>query len=1164
MSLAARSIRVLALCLPLLALISTTAPGRVEAASLTRGGLVNGGSVVGAITSPEQVDSYTFAGNAGESVILQAVDTSLAGGLSPQILVLRPDGSQIASALGSAVAAVELSARVTTGALPATGTYTVRVRHVTTFGGSGVGTYRLHFAKAPGANEHGALVNGTMHSGTIDLGDVDTYTFSANAGESVVLQAADTGVSGGLSPWIQVFRPDGSHLASNASSSVAAIELSNRVTTGAIPVSGVYTVVVRHVETFGGSGTGDYRLHFTKASGANEHGALTNGGTHAGRIDLGDVDSYTFFAQAGESVVLQVADDGTAGTLSPWVQVFRPDGGHLASSSDSSVAAIELSSRITTGAIPVTGTYTVMVRHVTTFGGTGVGDYQLHFAKAAGANEHGALINGGVRTGAIELGDVDSYTFFANAGESVVLQVAEDEPSGGLSPWVQVFRPDGQFLASNADSSVASIELSSRITTGAIPVTGIYTVMVRHVTTFGGTGTGRYKLHFAKPPGANEHGALTSGATRVGTIDRGDIDTYTFFANAGEHVTLQVADFGTTGGLSPWIQVYRPNGAFLASASGSSSATILLSSSVTTGPIPTSGIYTVVIRHVTTFGGTGEGGYTLNFTLTNLAGIRLSYAALGDSYPSGEGLLPYYDPTDNPISGCHRSTRAYPTLVRLPSTAAPVAQMQGADFDLLACTGATTSNVRPDGDWQNENQPPQMAPGNGVNNSRDLVTLTVGANDAGFARVFVFCLLFPDCQNFKPFEPHSSLTTGELAPLLIAYATATVADTHARLRAATLGTTSIIVGYPLVLSGNECTALQLPPFGESSVKVTASEQGFLREMITLMNSAIEVSAALNGLHYIPMADRFAGHEVCGNLDDWINGVVIFNPTFNFKATAHPTARGHREYANAINEFLNAKAQGWVHGYNRSGLPRNPPPLQRVGTERRATVARGSIPEMGDLRISLVTGLVECDRLQGVIVPGESARLEGDGYAPHESVAVSLIIDGRKQLIGNFAADASGKLSVLVTIPIEVQVDSVIGVEALGAGPSGIGRLLLSMAGVQSSSSVDTDGDGVPDLCDNCSLKANADQRDTDRDGYGDVCDADFDNDGVVSTLDLALLRSMTGRTGDGLLADLNGDFTVDSADLDLFRSLFGKPPGPAFKVQPGARPRAASARKDAR
>lgn len=91
---------------------------------------------------------------------------------------------------------------------------------------------------------------------------------------------------------------------------------------------------------------------------------------------------------------------------------------------------------------------------------------------------------------------------------------------------------------------------------------------------------------------------------------------------------------------------------------------------------------------------------------------------------------------------------------------------------------------------------------------------------------------------------------------------------------------------------------------------------------------------------------------------------------------------------------------------------------------------------------------------------------------------------------------------------------------------------------------DTDGDGVPDSRDNCVLKANANQRDSDGDGYGDTCDADANSDGIVNSVDLAIVRGSFGLRG-ASRADLNGDGIVNALDLAQVRNLFASRPGPS-------------------
>lgn len=175
---------------------------------------------------------------------------------------------------------------------------------------------------------------------------------------------------------------------------------------------------------------------------------------------------------------------------------------------------------------------------------------------------------------------------------------------------------------------------------------------------------------------------------------------------AGESVVLRATDLSGDGALRPALQVFRPDGGSIGAASGGTVATFDFVAAVP-------GTYTALVcdNSVGLAGactGAKVGAYGLSFTSSV---ERFSYAALGDSYSSGEGVMPYRDLEDNtrPFAGCHRSTRAYPTLAARPDSLVPLSARTDWLFDFYACSGAVTDNVRADGEGQDD-EPPQMAP----------------------------------------------------------------------------------------------------------------------------------------------------------------------------------------------------------------------------------------------------------------------------------------------------------------------------------------------------------------------------------------------------------------------------------------------------------------------
>ncbi len=202
-------------------------------------------------------------------------------------------------------------------------------------------------------NAHAASISisfGQTISDSLAVGESDTFTFSASAGNVVMIRMSCS--SGLLDPEVQLYGPDGTKLYESWGGSTADI-----VTTG-LPTSGTYTIVARdHLGTY----SGNYNLSLERLNPGTGT-AISLGQTVSGDLVIGDLTTFTFSASAGNVVMIRMSC--SSGLLDPEVQLYGPDGTKLYESWDGSTADI-----VTTG-LPTSGTYTIVARdHLGTYSG---------------------------------------------------------------------------------------------------------------------------------------------------------------------------------------------------------------------------------------------------------------------------------------------------------------------------------------------------------------------------------------------------------------------------------------------------------------------------------------------------------------------------------------------------------------------------------------------------------------------------------------------------------------------------------------------------------------------------------------------------------------------------------------------------------------------------
>ncbi len=279
------------------------------------------------------------------------------------------------------------------------------------------------------------------------------------------------------------------------------------------------------------------------------------------------------------------------------------------------------------------------------------------------------------------------------------------------------------------------------------------------------------------------------------------------------------------------------------------------------------------------------------------------YVALGDSYSSGEGVPPFRD-----NKACHRSTRSYPYLLNPPGYT-----MQTASF---ACSGAVTENVGrlSGGVWTGTPQ----NPGEGTSQLErlsleqwrptELITLTIGGNDAHFGKVIARCIIrFAGCHKGKAAE-QTKRRIAEVVPGLLDAAYAAIRS-RVPMREEP-NATVVVLGYPQLFPDR--------PHGKCRVQgsvVSPARWQFLRERGEQLNAVIQELAAAHSFHFVSVEKTFKGHEICGRDKSWLHGLKLPHHKYSY----HPTARGQQALSDALVGYLSCL---YTSGYRfrDSGIP----------------------------------------------------------------------------------------------------------------------------------------------------------------------------------------------------------------------------------------------------
>lgn len=255
---------------------------------------------------------------------------------------------------------------------------------------------------------------------------------------------------------------------------------------------------------------------------------------------------------------------------------------------------------------------------------------------------------------------------------------------------------------------------------------------------------------------------------------------------------------------------------------------------------------------------------------------EVSIVVLGDSYSAGNGAGEY-----SGTKGCRQSAHSYGRIYKRMLEA----QRQAASVATAACSGAVAADIT----TARSGRPAQV---DAVTRSHDVVLLTLGGNDAGFADIVATCLVVfvregARCDAALT-RAERMIADGIIESRLRSALTVIRAKADPRARI-------VVVGYPNLESDPTFRVpvqKSRPAWAEAGTRLRALGHAADRLQQRVVDS-------VPGAAFVSTRSRFAGHELTAarlNPRRWVVQPFTDAGIGDYDLWYHPNRQGHTELA----------------------------------------------------------------------------------------------------------------------------------------------------------------------------------------------------------------------------------------------------------------------------
>ncbi len=581
--------------------------------------LIYNQQAAGILNDEDWRDDFSFVGTANEEVIINL--TYVSDEVEAYIAIIGPDGQLVTP--NEERSSIDVSGISLSVTLPQDGTYVIVVSRFLEDEGFGEGGYNIIINNANTVSNNDGSAALTIASGIPSTGILtyerkqQAYILDVSAGQTVTFTLTHDLPEEELS--LQA-RMGNTRLVPYTKTTEGQLEV-----VATVEESGRYSVYVARSNSSRAGPitytlTVDIEGDAVPVDSSQDDSAIriAYGDTVTGTINNETVRyQYQFEGRAGDVINIDLVGSDN---LDTYLILLGPDGEILAENDDAEPVTTDAG--LSGFVLPSDGTYTIVATRFLQDEGLSEGEFTLTLTLADEVvSDDSAVVDGLLSYGDTVSGTITDtvyeqrFTFEGNAGDVVSIEV--EAVDGSLDTTLALLGPDGELLIENDDIDFTST--NSAIIDFELPTTGRYTIVVSRFNGEDGRSVGDFslRLNTSDAPSVDspsEPVLINFNESIIGQItDRNFENTYTFEANAGDVVTIEVrSDQGSD--LDANLTLIGPDGAILTANDDRDLFNGDLDPIIRNFELPSDGTYTIIVGRYLGDEGLSTGEYTLTLT----------------------------------------------------------------------------------------------------------------------------------------------------------------------------------------------------------------------------------------------------------------------------------------------------------------------------------------------------------------------------------------------------------------------------------------------------------------------------------------------------------------------------------------------------------------------